>query len=92
MGIFKKINSCRGLDLSCGIRSCPHDIIYYEHAQHQHHYDHEEEPGWGPWSRAIHPEEAIEENEETEVDFPASPYRAYEKIAHAYARPTLTRG
>lgn len=34
-------------------------IIYYEHAQHQHHYDHEEEEphGWGPWSRSLFPDE-----------------------------------
>ena len=37
---------------------CP-QIIYYEHAQHQHHYDHEEEEshGWGPWSRSILPDD-----------------------------------
>ncbi|KAL4710364.1 hypothetical protein ACJJTC_003761, partial [Scirpophaga incertulas] len=36
----------------------PQKVIYYEHAQHQHHYDHEEDAGhgWGPWSRAGLPE------------------------------------
>lgn len=25
----------------------PAKVIYYEHAQHQHHYDHDEHGGWG---------------------------------------------
>ncbi|CAH2226875.1 jg19307, partial [Pararge aegeria aegeria] len=63
-------------------------VIYYEHAQHQHHYEHEEEPGWGPpWSRSIEPEEAeadLEDNINT-------PYRAHQKKAVVYpTRPLLT--
>ncbi|XP_075988439.1 uncharacterized protein LOC142984589 isoform X3 [Anticarsia gemmatalis] len=63
------------------------DIIYYEHAQHQHHYDHEEEEshGWGPWSRSIFPDET--EAETSEV----SPYRAQERSPIVYSRPYLTR-
>ncbi|CAH0717054.1 unnamed protein product, partial [Brenthis ino] len=67
----------------------PQKVIYYEHAQHQHHYEHEDEPGWGPWSRSMEPEE-------TEVEVPEnpihnSPYRAYEKNAQVFpTRPLLT--
>ncbi|CAF4832675.1 unnamed protein product [Pieris macdunnoughi] len=59
-------------------------VIYYEHAQHQHHYDHEEEPGWGPWSRSIIPEE----NEETDAE--VSPYRVQEKAQMYPTKPLLT--
>lgn len=31
----------------------PSKVIYYEHAQHQHHYDHEDEHGGGYWGRSI---------------------------------------
>lgn len=30
----------------------PSKVIYYEHAQHQHHYDHEDDHG-GYWGRSI---------------------------------------
>ncbi|XP_047513476.1 uncharacterized protein LOC125055193 [Pieris napi] len=62
----------------------PQKVIYYEHAQHQHHYDHEEEPGWGPWSRSIIPEE----NEETDAE--VSPYRVQEKAQMYPTKPLLT--
>ncbi|KAF9805577.1 hypothetical protein SFRURICE_020962 [Spodoptera frugiperda] len=62
-------------------------IIYYEHAQHQHHYDHEEEEhGWGPWSRSILPDD------ESEADVSeVSPYKAQERSPLVYSRPYLTR-
>ncbi|XP_048002207.1 uncharacterized protein LOC125238807 [Leguminivora glycinivorella] len=65
----------------------PQKVIYYEHAQHQHHYDHEEEsPGWGPWSRSMDPAEDSDLEDITSN----SPYRAHEKPA-TYIRPLLTR-
>lgn len=36
------------LDLKKG----PSKVIYYEHAQHQHHYDHEDDHGEGYWGRS----------------------------------------
>ncbi|XP_050358743.1 uncharacterized protein LOC126779037 [Nymphalis io] len=66
----------------------PQKVIYYEHAQHQHHYEHEEEPGWGPWSRSMEPEEAESELGE---NINNSPYRAHEKAVPVYpSRPLLT--
>ncbi|CAK1593576.1 unnamed protein product [Parnassius mnemosyne] len=63
----------------------PQKVIYYEHAQHQHHYDeHEEEPGWGPWSRTIDPEE------ELDLELNNRPYRAQERISLSTNRPLLT--
>ncbi|XP_063391567.1 uncharacterized protein LOC134677059 [Cydia fagiglandana] len=64
----------------------PQKVIYYEHAQHQHHYDHEEEPGWGPWSRTMDPAD------DSDLDDIGSnnPYRGQEKPA-TYIRPLLTR-
>ncbi|XP_026755737.2 uncharacterized protein LOC113515671 [Galleria mellonella] len=65
----------------------PQKIIYYEHAQHQHHYDHEEEHGgWGPWSRSMEPPEADIEID----DLPNSPYAAQERPLQYY-RPLLTK-
>ncbi|XP_076259023.1 uncharacterized protein LOC143195616 [Rhynchophorus ferrugineus] len=32
----------------------PTKVIYYEHAQHQHHYGHGEEDGHSIWARALH--------------------------------------
>ncbi|XP_013135953.1 PREDICTED: uncharacterized protein LOC106101319 [Papilio polytes] len=61
----------------------PQKVIYYEHAQHQHHYEHEEEPGWGPWARNIEPEDV-----DVDVDRNMRPYRAQERIATT--RPLLT--
>ncbi|KAI8441272.1 hypothetical protein MSG28_014911 [Choristoneura fumiferana] len=61
-------------------------VIYYEHAQHQHHYDHEEEPGWGPWSRSMDP---IDDSDIDDIDG-NTPYRAQDK-ASTYVRPLLTR-
>ncbi|XP_013176015.1 PREDICTED: uncharacterized protein LOC106124101 [Papilio xuthus] len=63
----------------------PQKVIYYEHAQHQHHYEHEDEPGWGPWARNIDPEDA---DVDGEVDRNMRPYRAQERIATP--RPLLT--
>ncbi|KAL0858996.1 hypothetical protein ABMA27_010853 [Loxostege sticticalis] len=60
-------------------------VIYYEHAQHQHHYDHEEDHGWGPWSRSIAPEETADLE-----DLPASPFHAQERTDVQY-RPLLTK-
>ncbi|XP_047541321.1 uncharacterized protein LOC125074138 [Vanessa atalanta] len=66
----------------------PQKVIYYEHAQHQHHYEHEEEPGWGPWSRSMEPEDAESELGE---NINNSPYRAHEKAVPVYPpRPLLT--
>ncbi|XP_038217789.1 uncharacterized protein LOC119836502 isoform X1 [Zerene cesonia] len=62
----------------------PQKVIYYEHAQHQHHYEHEEEPGWGPWSRSIIPEE------KDEIDSDVSPYRAQERTQMFPTKPLLT--
>ncbi|CAG9133660.1 unnamed protein product [Plutella xylostella] len=46
------------LDVKKSHHQQPQKVIYYEHAQHQHHYDeHEEAPGWGPWSRSMEPGE-----------------------------------
>ncbi|XP_059062582.1 uncharacterized protein LOC131855344 [Achroia grisella] len=64
----------------------PQKIIYYEHAQHQHHYDHEEEHGWGPWSRSMDPPDTEVEVE----DLPQSPYAAQERPLQYY-RPLLTK-
>ncbi|XP_073964767.1 uncharacterized protein [Choristoneura fumiferana] len=64
----------------------PQKVIYYEHAQHQHHYDHEEEPGWGPWSRSMDP---IDDSDIDDIDG-NTPYRAQDK-ASTYVRPLLTR-
>ncbi|CAH2056628.1 unnamed protein product, partial [Iphiclides podalirius] len=65
----------------------PQKVIYYEHAQHQHHYEHEEEPGWGPWSRSIDPEE-----EEAVPEPHSRAYRAHQALlARApTTRPLLT--
>ena len=33
---------------------CRLQVIYYEHAQHQHHYEHDDDHGWGGyWSRSF---------------------------------------
>ncbi|CAH2083913.1 unnamed protein product [Euphydryas editha] len=63
----------------------PQKVIYYEHAQHQHHYEHEEEPGWGPWSRSMEPEEI-----ESEIGENNSPYRGHEAVVQYPSRPLLS--
>ncbi|XP_050669285.1 uncharacterized protein LOC126968345 [Leptidea sinapis] len=63
----------------------PQKVIYYEHAQHQHHYDHEEEPAWGPWSRSMEPEQ-----EATDADYDNSPYKAQENTHLFPNKPLLT--
>ncbi|XP_072937561.1 uncharacterized protein [Epargyreus clarus] len=66
----------------------PQKVIYYEHAQHQHHYDHEEEPGWGPWSRSMEPEDA---EADEHVELSNGPYRAQERTQpYSPVRPLLT--
>lgn len=39
--------------LSVKKESHPTKVIYYEHAQHQHHYGHGEEDGHSIWARAF---------------------------------------
>lgn len=52
----------------------PQKVVYYEHAQHQHHYDHEDEwGGGGHWDRSL----TNENNKKTAHDLAYSKYRPY---------------
>ncbi|XP_048489245.1 uncharacterized protein LOC105381559 [Plutella xylostella] len=77
------------LDVKKSHHQQPQKVIYYEHAQHQHHYDeHEEAPGWGPWSRSMEPGEQQQQQDiEIDLDLHNTPYRAQERIHMRDMRP-----
>lgn len=54
----------------------PQKVVYYEHAQHQHHYDHEDEwGGGGHWDRSLNTEDEDKKVEAQEIAY--SKYRPY---------------
>lgn len=55
----------------------PQKVVYYEHAQHQHHYDHEDDwSGGGHWDRSL----ANEDDRTTAQDMAYSKYKPYKPV------------
>lgn len=58
-------------------------MIYYEHAQHQHHYDHVEDDHGGWWGRAYETGEDSSEKNYREGELPSSYYPSSKDLLYA---------
>lgn len=73
------------LDLKKGHN--PQKVIYYEHAQHQHHYDHLDDEHGGWWGRSAYEDEEPKDRNSYAVDYNPDP--AYRR---EYAQEVAYRG